>query len=156
MISVDDLLENETVKNLLKQFGVSEQTARLVAQQAISAITNKFKKDPKQMSSLLSQNDNTDADNKLAAEIEEDFMGRLIQKIGLPESAADQIKGVIPDIMSQFSGKLSQEGKNDENGIAGIFESITDMFDGDDVNDKGQPVKKSSGLAGLFSKLFGK
>jgi len=156
MISVDDLLENETVKSLLKKFGISEWQAKLVAQQAISSITNKFKKDPKQMSSLLSENENTDDDNKLSAEIQSDFMDRLVQKIGLPESAADQIKGVIPDIMSQFTGKLSQEGKNDEGGIAGMFESLTDMFDGDDNDNGGKSTKKASGIAGLFSKLFGK
>ncbi|MDG1330815.1 MAG: hypothetical protein P8P74_00685 [Crocinitomicaceae bacterium] len=160
MIDVKDLLENDTIKGLLKKFGVSPAMAESVANQALTAIKSKFDKNPKQMSSLLSENPNTDEDEVMAKEVEEDFIERLIKKVGIPEGMASQAKGAIPGILSQVTSKLSAGGGNDEGGIAGMLSNITDMFDGDD-NDastkEGNPQKKKSGgLAGLFSKFFGK
>jgi len=158
MLDVKDLLENETIKGLLKKFGVSPAMAESVANQALTAIKTKFKKNPKQMSSLLSENPNTDEDEIMAKEVEEDFIERLIKKVGIPESMASQAKGAIPGILSQVTSKLSSGGGNSESGIAGMLENITDMFDGDDEPAKeGKPhKKKSGGLSGLFSKFFGK
>ena len=159
MIDVKDLLENETIKGLLKKFGVSPQMAESVANQALSAIKSKFNKDPKQMSSLLSENPNTDEDEIMAKEVEEDFIERLIKKVGIPEGMAKQAKGAIPGILSQVTSKLSEGGGNNEGGIAGMLDNITDMFDGDDdepSKDGSVKKKKSGGLAGLFSKFFGK
>ena len=158
MIDVKDLLENETIKGLLKKFGVSPQMAESVANQALSAIKSKFNKDPKQMSSLLSENPNTDKDEIMAKEVEEDFIERLIKKVGIPEGMANQAKGAIPGILSQVTSKLTEGGGNNEGGIAGMLDNITDMFDGDDdePSKDGTKKKKSGGLAGLFSKFFGK
>lgn len=159
MIDVKDLLENETIKGLLKKFGVSPAMAESVANQALSAIKSKFNKNPKQMSSLLSENPNTDEDEVMAKEVENDFIDRLVKKVGIPEGMADQAKGAIPGILSQVTSKLSAEGGNNEGGIAGMLENITDMFDGDDDDSSkegGSGKKKSGGLAGLFSKFFGK
>lgn len=158
MIDVKDLLENETIKGLLKKFGVSPAMAESVANQALTAIKSKFDKNPKQMSSLLSENPNTDEDEIMAQEVEDDFIERLIKKVGIPEGMASQAKGAIPGILSQVTSKLSAGGGNDESGIAGMLGNITDMFDGDDDSSKeGTPQKKKSGgLAGLFSKFFGK
>ena len=157
-MDVKDLLENETIKGLLKKFGVSSAMAESVANQALSAIKTKFNKDPKQMSSLLSANPNTTEDEALAKEVEDDFIDRLIKKVGIPESMASQAKGAIPGILSQVTSKLSEKGGNDEGGIAGMLANVTDMFDGDNAPPAkpGQPAKKSSGLSGLFSKFFGK
>ena len=58
MIDVKDLLENETIKGLLKKFGVTPEMAESVANQALNAIKTKFNNNPKQMSSLLSENPN--------------------------------------------------------------------------------------------------
>lgn len=158
MIDVKDLLENETIKGLLKKFGVSPAMAESVANQAMSSIKSKFDKNPKQMSSLLSENANTDDDEVMAQEVEDDFIDRLVKKVGIPEGMASQAKGAIPGILSQVTSKLSAGGGNDEGGIAGMLGNITDMFDGDDEPAKeGTPQKKKSGgLAGLFSKFFGK
>jgi len=160
MIDVKDLLENETIKGLLSKFGVSSAMAESVANQAMSAIKAKFNNNPKQMSSLLSENANTEDDEKMAQEVEADFIDRLVKKVGIPEGMASQAKGAIPGILSQVTSKLSAGGGNDEGGIAGMLGNITDMFDGDD-NDapakEGVPAKKKSGgLAGLFSSFFGK
>ena len=160
-MDIKDILENETVKGLLSKFGVSEEQAQSVAKQAMSSMQSKFAENPKQMSSLLSENENTEDDHKMAAAVEEDFVQGLIKKVGLPENIAGSLKGAIPGILSQFTGKLSADGKNDEGGIAGIFSNITDMFDGDDAknaasNTANQAQKSSGGIAGLFSKLFGK
>ncbi|HIP32065.1 MAG TPA: hypothetical protein EYG86_04835 [Crocinitomicaceae bacterium] len=160
-MDIKDILENDTVKGLLTKFGVSDEQAQSVAKQAMSSMQSKFTENPKQMSSLLSDNENTEDDVKMAAEIEDDFVQNLIKKVGLPDSIAGSLKGAIPGILSQFTGKLSSDGKNDEGGIAGIFSSITDMFDGDDAKDAAsntaaKATKSSGGIAGLFSKLFGK
>lgn len=159
MIDVKDLLENDTIKGLLKKFGVSSAMAESVANQALTAIKSKFDKNPKQMSSLLSENPNTDEDEVMAQEVEADFIDRLIKKVGIPEGMANQAKGAIPGILSQVTSKLSAGGGNDEGGIAGMLGNITDMFDGDDdapSKDGKTQKKKSGGLAGLFSKFFGK
>lgn len=160
MIDVKDLLENDTIKGLLKKFGVSPAMAESVANQAMSAIKSKFDKNPKQMSSLLSENANTNEDEVMAQEVEDDFIDRLVKKVGIPEGMASQAKGAIPGILSQVTSKLSAGGGNDEGGIAGMLGNITDMFDGDDDDtpskDGKAKKKKSGGLAGLFSKFFGK
>ena len=155
MIDVNDILKNDTVKGLLDKFGVSEEQAKSVANQAVDSIKNKYQKNPKQMSSLLSENDNTDDDNVMAKEVEDDFLEGLIKKVGLPESVADQVKGALPGIMSTVTSKLSADGKNDEGGIAGMLGNITDMFDGDD-NDTKAGKKSSGGIGGLIGKFFGK
>lgn len=155
MIDVNDILKNDTVKGLLDKFGVSEEQAKSVANQAVDSIKNKYQKNPKQMSSLLSENENTDDDNVMAKEVEDDFLEGLIKKVGLPESVADQVKGALPGIMNTVTSKLSADGKNDEGGIAGMLGNITDMFDGDD-NDAKDGKKSSGGIGGLIGKLFGK
>lgn len=155
MIDVNDILKNDTVKGLLDKFGVSEEQAKSVANQAVDSIKNKYQKNPKQMSSLLSENDNTDDDNVMAKEVEDDFLDGLIKKVGLPENIADQVKGALPGIMNTVTSKLSADGKNDEGGIAGMLGNITDMFDGDD-NDAKDGKKSSGGIGGLIGKLFGK
>ncbi len=157
-MDIKDILENDTVKGLLAKFGVSDEQAQSVAKQAMSSMQSKFAENPKQMSSLLSENENTEDDVKMAAAVEDDFVQNLIKKVGLPDSIAGSLKGAIPGILSQFTGKLSSDGKNDEGGIAGIFSNITDMFDGDDTpsNSGGKTQKSAGGIAGLFSKLFGK
>lgn len=159
MIDVKDLLENETIKGLLKKFGVSPDMAESVANQALSSIKSKFSNNPKQMSSLLSENDNTEDDEVMAKEVEDDFIDRLVKKVGIPEGMASQAKGAIPGILSQVTSKLSEKGGNSESGIAGMLDNITDMFDGDDdepSKDGATAKKKSGGIAGLFSKFFGK
>jgi len=155
-MNVEDILKNDTIKGLLDKFGVSGDQAKSVANQAMNSVKSKFDKNPKQMSSLLSENDNTDDDKKLATEVEDDFVSGLISKVGLPENIAGQLKSAIPGILSQFTGKLSADGKNDEGGIAGMFSSVVDMFDGDDNTKGGSKKSGASGLMGLFGKFFGK
>ena len=121
MIDVKDLLENETIKGLLDKFGVSSAMAESVANQALNAIKSKFNNNPKQMSSLLSENPNTDEDEVLAKEVEDDFIDRLVKKVGIPEGMASQAKGAIPGILSQVTSKLSAGGGNNEGGIAGML-----------------------------------
>ncbi len=150
MMDVKELMENETIKNLLDKFGVSEQQAESIANQAMSAIKSTFNKDPKQMSSLLSEHPNTKEDEAMAKKVEDDFLDRLTNKIGLPKNIADQAKGAIPGLLSQVSGKLSKDGANDEGGIAGMLGNITDFFDGDN---EGKDGKKKSG--GFLNKFFG-
>lgn len=152
-MDVNSLLENESVKGLLKKVGVSDSQAKSVANQAITAIQNKFSNNPKQMSSLLSDNPNTPEDESLKGEVENDFLNGLISKVGLSEDMANKVKGALPGIMNTVSSKLSADGKNNDEGIAGMFGNLADMFDGDMDNDG----KKDEGgiLGGLKKKFFG-
>lgn len=154
MMDINTILENSTVKDLLKKVGVSDAQAKSVAQQAMSAIQGKFTKDPKKMSSLLSDNPNTPEDESLKGEVENDFVQNLISKTGLSPEIANQLKSAMPGVMSSFSSNLSSSGANNEEGIAGMFGSITDLFDGDMDNDG---VKDTgSFFDNLKKKFFGK
>lgn len=161
-MDIKDILENDSIKGLFDKFGVTEEQAKSVATQAVSSIKSKFSENPAQMSSLLSDNENTEDDVKMSAAVESDFLDGLIKKAGLPEGVVNSMKGAVIDkIMNQFTGKLSAEGKNDEGGIAGMLGGITGFLDADgdgEIMDDVQDMisKKSGGLAGLFSKFFGK
>lgn len=152
-MDVNSILENETVKGLLKKVGVSDAQAKSVANQAIAAIQGKYKSNPKQMSSLLSDDPNTPEDESLKSEVENDFVSSLTKKVGLSPDIADKVKSALPDIMNQFSSKLSASGSNNEKGVAGMFDSIKDLFDGDMDNDG----KKDEGgmIENLKKKFFG-
>ena len=152
-MDVNSILENETVKGLLKKVGVSDVQAKSVANQAIAAIQGKYKSNPKQMSSLLSDDPNTPEDESLKSEVENDFVSNLTKKVGLSPDIADKVKSALPDIMNQFSSKLSASGSNNEKGVAGMFDSIKDLFDGDMDNDG----KKDEGgmIENLKKKFFG-
>ena len=152
-MDVNSILENETVKGLLKKVGVSDAQAKSVANQAIAAIQGKYKSNPKQMSSLLSDDPNTPEDESLKSEVENDFVSNLTKKVGLSPDIADKVKSALPDIMNQFSSKLSASGSNNEQGVAGMFDSIKDLFDGDMDNDG----KKDEGgmIENLKKKFFG-
>lgn len=153
MLDVNSILENETVKGILDKVGVSSEQAKGFAEQAMSSLKSKFSDNPKQMSSLLSDNPNTTEDESLKAEVENDFVSRLTSKVGLPDNIAGQLKGAMPDIMNQFSSKLNEKGANNEEGIAGMFGNISDFFDGDLDNDG---KKDTSGIGGMINKLFGR
>lgn len=158
-MDINTLLENETVKSLLKKFGVSDEQAKSIANQALSAIQSKFSANPKQMSSLLSDNPNTDEDEQFKAAVEEDFFEKLTKKVGLPDNIASQVKGAMPDILSQFTGKLNESGSNNEGGISGMLGNLVDMFDGDDQKAKEGTTankKKSGGFMDMISGFFGK
>lgn len=155
MIDVKDLMNNDTVKGLMSKFGIAEEQVETIAAEAIETVKSKFAKNPKQMSSLLSENENTDEDNAMAKEAEEDFISRIADKLGLPDNILSNLKGeMFSGLLSQVTSKLSADGKNSESGIAGMLGNITDMFDGEDK--AGSATKSSGGIGGMIGKLFGK
>lgn len=157
MIDVKDLMNNDTVKGLMSKFGIGEDQAESVATEAMEAVKSKFAQNPKQMSSLLSENENTEDDIAFSKEAEDDFISRITDKLGLPDNIVSNLKGeMFSGLLSQVTSKLSSDGKNSESGIAGLLGNITDMFDGDDNDDKGSAKKSSGGIGGLIGKLFGK
>lgn len=149
-MNLDAILQNQQVKDLLNKAGVSEQQAKGVANTALGAIQSKFKKNPSGMSSLLSDNPNTEEDEKLKSEVEDDFVSQLIEKIGLSDEVAKQIKGAVPGIMSQVTSSLSASGNNNESGLAGMLGGLGDFFDGDNKKGSG----KDDGLAGMIKGMF--
>ena len=155
MIDINEILKNDKFKEILEKAGVPQEQAKKVASEGVKTIQKNYKQNPKQVSSLLSENENTEDDLKMASIMENDFVQGIMNKLGLSEGMAGMVKGALPGILSQVTGKLSAEGKNDEGGIGGMLESITDMFDGDD--DNGSSKKKSNGgFMSIISKLFGK
>ena len=152
-MDLGDILNNETVRGLIKKTGVSDSQVDSVVKQAMESIKGKFDENPKQVSSLISDNPNTEDDEKMASSVKDDFLSGLIKKIGLPEGIAQSVSGYMPDIMDQVSSKLSGKGANSEEGIAGMLGGLTDMFDGDNNNKKGS--KSGGGLMGMIGKLLG-
>lgn len=130
-MDINSLFENESVKGLLKKVGVSEEQAKSVANQAIVSIQSKFSNNPKQMSSLLSDDPNTPEDESLKSEVKNEFLSRLISKVGLPESVATKVSSSMPDIISGFSTHLTTAEKNNDTGIAAFLDNVNDMFEGD-------------------------
>ncbi len=148
MISLESILENETLKSILSKAGVSPAQAKGVATQALGSIKNNHDANPSQMASLLSDNPNTPEDESLKQKVENDFLSNLIKKVGLPESVANQVKGALPGVMGMVSSKLSAGGANNAQGIQGMMGSLGSLFDNDADKD-GKPDK-----GGFFAKLM--
>lgn len=155
MIDLNDILENDQVKSILQKVGVTDDQAKKVAKEGVQTIQKNYKKDPNQVSSLLSDNPNTEDDMKMASVMENDFVQGIMNKLGLSEGVANQLKGALPGIMNQVTNKLSAEGKNDQNGVGGMFDSIVDLFDGDDDNNASNK-KSSGGFMSIIGGLFGR
>jgi len=145
-MDLQQLIQGDALRGLMDKLGVSGAQSESVAQEAVKAVKSKYAQNPKQLSSLVSTNPNTDDDNKLAAELEDDFVERLVKKVGLPESVAAQAKGHFPEVLGSITKQLSSSGKNSESGLAGIFGTVTDML--------GNSGKKAGGLKALFKKFF--
>jgi hypothetical protein len=157
MIDIQDLLKNDVVKNLIKKAGVSDNQVESVVKQAVSSINGKYKENPKQMSSLLSENKNTEDDDKLAAGVETDFLDGLIKRVGLSDGIANSLKGTMPQVVSQITSSLSAKGANSEEGLAGIFSTVTDFFDSNkNYNKTGNSSRNKGGLMGMLSGFFKK
>jgi hypothetical protein len=120
MFDFNQLLNNDTVKEIIKKTGIPEDKVQAVIKQAASSISKKTTENPAQAASLLSTNPNTAADNALIKAIESDFVKNLIAKVGLPESTAQTAKSMIPQI-TQYASKAIQNKGFDVNGILNSF-----------------------------------
>lgn len=146
-MDLNSILKNEQLKGMLKKYGIKESQVNSILTMAVSTLKNKFEKEPAKVSSLLSDNPNTDEDNHLAKKIDDDFVSSISKKLGLPNSVTEQIKGkAMPEIMKSVSGGLSASGKNNQDGIMSSLGGFLDAIDGDG--------KKNNG-GGLLNKLFG-
>ncbi len=145
-MDLNSLLQNETLKGLLAKAGVSPEQASSVLNTALTTIKSKFDKEPSKMSSLLSENENTEDDHALAGSVENDFLQNISKKLGLPATVTDKLKGVaMPEILKSVTGGLSNSGKNNEGGISSMLSGVMDMFDGDNK------TKSGGGLMGMLS-----
>jgi endonuclease III len=143
MIDFNSILNNDSVKSLIKKTGIPDDKVQAVIQQAASTISKKSVENPKQCASLLSPNKNTDADNKLAQAMDSEFVSNLIKKVGLPESTAKSLQGMMPQLTQQVSQAISKNGFD--------LQAIVKSFSG---NSKGNDLFSSiSKMAGSF---FGK
>ncbi len=145
-MDLNSILKNEQLKSMLTKFGISESQASSVLNMAVSTIKKKFDKEPAKVSSLLSENPNTDDDNNLAQGLDSDFISGLTSKLGLPASLTAQLKGqAMPQVINSLSGGLSSTGKNNQDGIMGMLGGFLDKIDGDGVKNNG---------GGLLKKIF--
>jgi len=146
-MDLNSILKNEQLKGMLKKYGIKESQVNSILSMAVSTLKNKFEKEPAKVSSLLSENPNTDEDNHLAKKIDDDFVSSITKKLGLPSSVTEQIKGkAMPEILKSVTGSLTASGKNNQDGIMSSLGGFLDAIDGDS--------KKNNG-GGLLNKLFG-
>lgn len=146
-MDLNSILKNEQIKGMLKKYGIKESQVNSILNIAVTTLKNKFDKNPSKVSSLLSENPNTEEDNHLAEKIDADFVSSLTKKLGLPSSVTDQIKGkAMPEILKSVSTGLTARGKNNQNDIMNSLGGFLDAIDGDG--------KKNNG-GGLINKLFG-
>jgi endonuclease III len=127
-MNINDILKNEQIAGILKKTGISEKQVNSVVNTALSSISRKNKENPKQTASLLSANENTDEDNAYSNLIESDFVQNLIKKVGLSESAANQVKTVMPQIIKQVSSNVNSKASKEGNGLEDIISSVFSGF----------------------------
>lgn len=125
-MEIKTILQNDTVKNILTKAGISNDKMEIIAKQAFEVIQNKFEKNPSQMTSLMSGHPKSETDTMMEAEIESDFVQNLVQKVGIPENIAHQVKEILPNVMNQFNGSFSNLGiqgtPNKMEGLKNIFQ----------------------------------
>ena len=148
MLDVKDLLNNDSVKQILDKAGISNDKAESLLKQATQAVNTHFKANPGQMSSLLSSNPNTDDDNKMAQKVENDFLGDIAKKVGLSASVTSNLQGLMPAVLNQISSKATSAGKNDSNGLADLLNGFT----GGSAKSGGVMSTVTSLLSGFFKK----
>lgn len=155
-MNINEILNNPQIKGILQKTGISENKSSDVLKTAMESISTKFNENPKQTTSLLSDNPNTEADNAYSNLIETDFMKHLIQKVGLPESTAQQTKNALPQIFKLISSSANQQAKSNNSGLEDVLKSV---FAGS------SPVKQSTSssqnglgsmISGFIGNFFGK
>lgn len=141
-MDIQSILNNQSVKDILKKVGVNEEQQGKVINQAADLVKSKALSDPKAIASLFSSKPNTSADNALQSGMQNDFLKDLVSKVGLPADIAEKVSGSLPDILKNVTGSKGF----DISSLTGIMDALS----GD--GKKG----KSSGLGGLISKFFKK
>lgn len=154
MFDLKELMNNETVKGIMEKVGVSKEQASSVINTAASTMKDKFSGNVEQASSLLSKNENTADDNRLAEEVEEGFLSKLsADDNGIDDGIISKLKGAaMPAIMSVMSSKMSGSSDGGTSGITSMLSGFIDDKDGDGIgmNDVMDTVKGK--LGGLFGK----
>ncbi len=150
-MDINEILQNDKIKDLLDKTGIPKDKVGGVVGQALETVKNKFSENPMQLSSLLSENENTEEDNAFASILENDFAKNLTDKVGLSSDLASKAKTFLPTILDLFKSKLS--GNNNQEGIAGLLGNL-DL--GDIASSFMGGNKKSGGIAGMIKGLFGK
>lgn len=153
MFDVNSLLQNDTVKGLLAKVGVDEKQAASMLESAVGTIKNKFSGNSDQMSSLLAPTENTADDNKMAEDVEGEFLSKLsADDNGIDDSTVAKLKGeAMPAILHAVTGQMKEKGAESKDGVAGMLGGFFTDKDGDgSVMDDAMDSVKSK-LGGLFS-----
>lgn len=154
MFDLKELMNNDTIKGIMAKVGVSEEQASSVINTAASTMKNKFSGNEAQASSLLSENENTADDNKLAEEVEEGFLSKLsTDDNGIDDGIISKLKGAaMPAIMSVMSSKMAGNKKGGTSGITSMLSGFIDDKDGDGIGMNDIMDSAKSKLGGLFGK----
>jgi len=154
MFDLKELMNNDTIKGVMAKVGVSEEQASSVINTAASTMKNKFSGNEAQASSLLSENENTADDNKLAEEVEEGFLSKLsADDNGIDDGIISKLKGAaMPAIMSVMSSKMAGNKEGGTSGITSMLSGFIDDKDGDGIGMNDIMDSAKSKLGGLFGK----
>ncbi len=154
MFDLKELMNNDTIKGIMAKVGVSEEQASSVINTAASTMKNKFSGNEAQASSLLSENENTADDNKLAEEVEEGFLSKLsADDNGIDDGIISKLKGAaMPAIMSVMSSKMAGNKEGGTSGITSMLSGFIDDKDGDGIGMNDIMDSAKSKLGGLFGK----
>jgi hypothetical protein len=155
-MDISQLLNNPQIKGIFQKTGISENKSSEVLKTAVESFSSKFKENPKQTTSLLSDNPNTDADNAYFNLIETDFMKHLIQKNGIPESVANQTKNALPEIFKLISSSANQQAKLNNNGLENVLNSIFTGSTSGNQNNTSSKNGLGSMINGFIGNFFGK
>jgi len=138
MFGLDDIMkyvDTDQISNLAKKVGLKDDQVNEITSQAADAVKYRINKESargnsSKVENLLSDKDNTDDEVKLASKMENDFVYNLTNKMGLPDSVANQLKGsVVSNMLSGVTKKLNVSNINNLDGIMNQF-GDSDMLDG--------------------------
>lgn len=152
MFDLSDIMKNDTVKGLLAKVGVDEKQASTMLESAVGTIKNKFSGNKDQMSSLLAPTENTADDNKMAEDVEGEFLAKLSSDDnGIDDGIISKLKGAaMPAILNAVTGQMKDKGADSKEGISGMLGGFFTDKDGDgSVMDDAMDSVKSK-LGGFF------
>lgn len=143
-------LKESIPADMLDKLGLDEKEKEDALKEVAESVKYRVKKEAnrgniEKMTSLFSENDNTEEDNVMASKMQGDMMWGFMNKLGFDKDKAGGLaSSLLPGLLKSITGGLSEKKSNDTNGILSMF------GDGDNILDT---IKsKLGGLGSLFGK----
>lgn len=119
----NSILKQQEVQNILEKSGIPQNQIEAVANQAFEVINHQLESHPNRMSSLLSNSEHVEANKRMQAEIEHEFVNNLVRTVGIPEHKAREVKAILPSFYSEFSEKISLNARTKQSEITDSLKS---------------------------------